>query len=627
MSEIDNINFLRNRFKNIYDRFKNYDKEIENIFFEDTISQDPTLLVYKNSNYLSLHSRYSPLDEAETILNEYKNEIEKNDYIVFYGIGFGYIVEMFDKLYPNKKFAIYEPIEELFYLCMCNKNICYKNLDCIGTGNQVADMEKFLDKVFEEDERKVFFVWLPAHSRIFNEEYKNFKELLSSYIKNKRVNLYGFKLYQEKWLENSVHNFECNLNTPDIFWACKDYFKGKTAVIAAAGPSIEFDIENLKMIQKNNMAVIFAIGSGLKVLLKNGIKPDAVISYDPNPANYNSVFKEVTEEIPLIYGTSINLDILENYDALKFHFVVNRDTVSPYYLKDKEDMYIVSDAPSVATVAVEVLAKLGFSRIIFAGQNLAFYNEKLYPQDMYKEKNELYKVPKDLIIVKDVYGREVRTTVAFDFARRQIETYIQIFKDIEFINSTKGGAYIAGVPFMNMEDIISQKLEKNNVCVNFEEFLEEHYDTEYMKNQKNLMDNSKNQYKVLTNTIFECLKKIKSLARNKNIVQLDNTYIKLNQIYTEIWQNDYFNIYIKPMNEVAYTYFDNNMPNITKDKNYITKAEKVINEFNRFFKICENSEKNKINYLYKNIDRVIEENSGEFRGGYKLTEYEICLKG
>ena len=129
------------------------------------------------------------------------------------------------------------------------------------------------------------------------------------------------------------------------------------------------------------------------------------------------------------------------------------------------------------------------------------------------------------------------------------------------------------------------------------------------------------------NTIQEFLKKVKILARNRNISQLDGTYVKINQIYRELQQNDYFNVYIKPANEVSYTYFNDNLPKITKEKNYITKAEKVINEFNRFLKLCENSEKTKINDLYKHMNKIIEENSGDLRGGYRLEEYEIYLKG
>ncbi len=43
-----------------------------------------------------LHSKYNPIREGETIVNQYSN-IEDNTTIIFYGVGLGYHIDLFLK--------------------------------------------------------------------------------------------------------------------------------------------------------------------------------------------------------------------------------------------------------------------------------------------------------------------------------------------------------------------------------------------------------------------------------------------------------------------------------------------------------------------------------------------------
>src|SRR5690606_2967005 len=106
-----------------------------------------------------------------------------------------------------------------------------------------------------------------------------------------------------RWILNSMKNFKEVLSTPNILLEKRGAFKDKPAILVAAGPSLNEEIENIRYIKENGLAYIFSVGSAINTLMHHNIYPHAATTYDPTVKN-QIVFEKVKEkeiiEIPMI---------------------------------------------------------------------------------------------------------------------------------------------------------------------------------------------------------------------------------------------------------------------------------------------------------------------------------------
>ncbi len=245
----------------------------------------------------------------------------------------------------------------------------------------------------------------------------------------------------------------------------KKFFKNKPVILVSAGPSLDEDLENLRIIKEQGLAYIFAVGSAAKVLILNNIFPDAMCTYDPQPHNH-TVFKEIYEQgitdIPMIYGTTVGFETLQFYQGPKLYFVTSQDHITPQF--HKEQIPVISDAPTIALIMLQIFHALEVKQVYLVGQNLAFKKNKYYSEEIKRydyEKKELTNslIQKlDLINsfeVKDVHGGKVMTNDSLNRMRLDIEKYID-FVNMSVINTTNGGAAIKGANFKPLQQIIEE---------------------------------------------------------------------------------------------------------------------------------------------------------------------------
>lgn len=613
---IDNTNFLRNKFRNIYDAFNDYrPKEYEDkIEMINSVNECPTLMLKKDDDFICIHSRYNPIEEAELIIKEYEAVMQNYKHILFVGVGLGYIIEAFTKLYSNKEFSIYEPIEDTFNKYISLKKIENKNLTNLCVGQNKEEIAQFLNNVLQQTEKGLLFLYLPSYKRLFPKEYDFFSGELNLAVKRKRALLATNASFQKNWISNSIYNFKTTLNTPDIFIENPDRFKGKTGIIVAAGPSLDFEIENLKYIKQNNMAFIFSVSSATNAMIKNNIEPHAVLSYDPGQGNMIGVFRKIIDEnddkFPLIFGTSIYSDIVKEYRGPMAHMITEQDTISQYYLQntDGKKFEKVNDAPSIAVLALELLYKLGCSKIILVGQNLSYYKGQNYSANMDKERNINIDLNSNSIIkLKDVYGNEVESSITYISAKEQMEAYIKIFnKKIEIINTTKYGAAIEGTTFKNLDEIIEEDLKKDDIDVNFYHQKNTDYDIEYLKSKQEAMNKNYKEYNSIIKDIESTLYKMTTVVRNNNFKQLEHSYSSLNTLYNKLTENDFFTVFVYPVVRVSWQYFSDKIKDISPRTSQLKRADIIINEYRRFIFVCKKAIKETVEDLYKHLNETID---------------------
>ena len=592
---IDNINILKSAYPNLWNRLKSLEDAMNtsSINIEETRRGDKTIWIEKDGKKLYLHSKYNPIREAEAIIAEYE-EIDSDTTVIFYGTGLGYHIDLFLQKYPDVDYYIYEPIPELLYTYLSHNSLrklpSLKMKDLILADNEI-EARKFFNQLIDRASGKYIHVVLSSHKNIFPKEYERFLESFKGTLKDKKSHIGVNLAFQERWILNSMKNFKEVLNTPNILLEKKGKFQGKPAIIVAAGPSLNEEIENLRCIKEKGLAYIFSVGSAINTLLYHDIYPDAATTYDPSARN-QIVFEKVKEkdiaDIPMIFGSSVGYETLIDYPGKKYHMITSQDTVSNYYLKNKDEdsICIVHDAPSIAVVTVQLLYELGFNPIILVGQNLAYKGKKRHSEGVHYSKDVTDDEMEKGIWVKDVYGNEVLTNDGFNRMRQQMEYYIKTLPNIKVINTTKGGAHIEGTSFMELKRVIDEYLKETVVEKDWLEGNKTQYDKEYLRLQSEKMDRAYKRAYKLMDEYYDILNTIERLIRNQNFNQVEKTYVKLDKALRKIERNDFFITFVLPMNRVHYKVLAGRIYDLNEIKNPIEKGMKIVDSFKKFMDVC-----------------------------------------
>lgn len=591
---VDNIPLIKSSNPKLWDEIKQYensDSKSSIFLTENTGIGSKTLYFQKDRKKIYLHSKYNPVREAETIVQSYDN-IKNNSGVIFYGTGLGYHIEIILSRFPNIGYYIYEPDMEILYNFLSSVNLArFRNARLMGISTGLRNLGNEIGKFIDLYKERLIVIDLPSHRQIFPQLNIDFNKRLAEIIKGKRKALatdYGF---QKRWIINCMENFGTVLKTPNIILNKKGRFRNVPAVLVSAGPSLNDDIENIRYIKENKLAYIISVGSAINTLLYHNIYPDAVTSYDPKVDN-QKVFAKVSEagitEIPMIFGTSIGYETLNQYPGKKYHMITSQDTVASYYLKSEnfEVLDIVRDAPSIAVLTLQLLYYMGFSPVILAGQNFAFRGEKRHSEGVYYSKEVTDSEIEKGLTVKDVYGNEILTNEVFNSMRLQMERFIKMTSGIEVINTTRGGAKIEGTEFIELDKLIEDRLREKVVEENWLEMDETRYDAEYLYDRMKTMNKEYEEAKRITKNYKSVLEKIRKLMKTRNLQELERTYVKLDEQLNKIEKNDFYRTFILPMNRVEYKLLTDNIDDFNKEKDPFRKAERVLKAFGDFITIC-----------------------------------------
>lgn len=589
MMLVDNITFLRQRFPNVREKLKKFDGQpLEQIKIVDSKVGLPTIQVTNEKKSIFLHSKYDPVKEAERFIKQFE-DVESYKHILFYGIGFGYHIEKFLEMYPEVSFSIYEPSEEVMYAfletILLKKSIIQK-AQFLEVQSLETDLQIFLKNVLATIDGNVLIVTLPSYENGFKEECTKFYEQFKELTRNHHSNVLTDFSYEKRWVINSMLNFKYILDTPNILHDVdKEKFKDKPAIMVAAGPSLSEEVENLRYIKEHKLAYIFSLGSAINALIEYDIYPDAICTYDPTEKNklvFEKLVQKNIDTIPMIFGSSIGFEVLQDYKGPKIHMITTQDTVSPHYLKiEGEEVQGVYDAPSISAVILQLLYALDCSPIILVGQNLGFKDNRRYSKGIeYKHvsSNISNQEITDAIEVESVDGNKILTKEVFNKYRFQLEAYIRRFPSKTIINSTKGGAKIQGTIFKSLETVMNDfdTTIDDNVFKG-----ENQYDLNFLKKQHTIMKDSFNDFLLYFKNTRYSLSEMNVLSKGFNINILEKQFDKFDQQFAQLIDNNFYRAFVRPMIRVEFNFLQKQVKEIRKETNVIKKSKKVIDSFGK----------------------------------------------
>lgn len=481
-TDIYNLNkqIIGEKYPYLIDNLDTQNKEDIQIDIINAKDGNRSMLLKKDERQVYINSKYKPLDEAKRWIESIN--VKKNSIIVVFGLGLGYRLKEIHKRLSNEgMLIIIEPNKSIF------ENVL-KQIDLTDLLNKnnvyliVGEEEKgYKDKLWQlinwANVRNVIMSNIPNYDKLFNKEHHDFVKIINDLLFIRRSENDTYYHSNKRWTINFFENIPYilqSINSKELF----KQFEEKPAIIVSAGPSLNKNVRLLKEIK--DKAVIICVGTALRTLLKEDIKPDLVIMIEGFPSGKRILQGINYDDIPLLYKTLVYPDVIQDHNGTKIVFS-NTDI----YAGENFNRYVsdIGDIPgggSVAHNAFNLAKSMGANPIILIGQDLAYSNGKTHADGTVYQNNKIDNKINKLIKVKDIEGKEV-------FSKPEWYVFLKWFeKEIEnddsqkiYIDATEGGAKIEGTKVMSLRDVIDEycrediaTTEKINTIINDAKLLE-----------------------------------------------------------------------------------------------------------------------------------------------------------
>jgi len=245
----------------------------------------------------------------------------------------------------------------------------------------------------------------------------------------------------------------------------KKAFQNVPAVICGAGPSLQEELETLRTLE--DKALLFAGGSAIAALSRQGILPHFGVAIDPNHEEVHRFQQSVAFETPLLYTNRLHPDVFATINGPRGYIHAKTGGPLEAWWEEKRGIEPLPlaggfdiEALSVTTTALELAVTMGCSPIILVGVDLAYTKGALYASGIVEnptleldEKKQDMRVSERLLKRKDREGKEVYTLVKWVMESDAIARFAKKNRSVTFINATAGGIGFAGLPFTSLASL------------------------------------------------------------------------------------------------------------------------------------------------------------------------------
>lgn len=430
---------------------------LDNIQSVPTKDGNKAIIIQDKSKEYRLNSSYRPKDEANKWADAYKIT-DINTVINMFGLGNGVFVQaLMSRMNDSSFLLIYEPSFDIFDHTLRNYDI----RDIISHERVFLFVEDVNSDEFRRVSNAVTNITNlnsqiqcvhPRYDEIFTESAIKFYRSLKDSYTTEVINTNTIIKLGQRYIDNVFLNLRFLRDSSSIVELKNVIDNNIPAIIVAAGPSVEENIEELK--RAKGKAVIFAVDTILKYLLVSGVEPDFVISIDPNKSKEHFI-SETPITIPLITYMESNYDILSIHKGKKI-FCIQNDFVEDIYRNVNKTPPHIHSSGSVALVAFSICIELGFNEIILVGQDLAYRNNRTHAgrasQIEFNEETD--------VEVEGISGELVRSRYDWNEFIKRYEDIITLHPEILVIDAKQQGAKIKGTKVMDLGMAIGQYCNK-----------------------------------------------------------------------------------------------------------------------------------------------------------------------
>lgn len=427
------------------------------------------IIAYKG---VLLHSNEDPLRETKAIWHKtVTNNLQNNDIQVVYGLGLGYL---FKRAYvsANSRVIVYEPYLDILRFVFENvalaAEISDERVHFANTNDEVIHF--FDEKYLPGDKLEVLF--LPSYLNLPGQDLLEFSNRIYKKLKDVNIDQNTAFLNSKQTVENFISRIDVldNFKPVDVLEGSAE---GKTALVLAAGPSLNQDIELIKA--NKDKFITIAILPIIPYLLENGIEPDFVTVVDSSKQLFKiEAYKDQLSNINMVMESRADVDMNSLQTKSKFLYFSLVDKLSEQVIASLADTKF-AERPAVASVSIlayELAKILGCKKVVFAGLDLAFIDDRIYAHSYVRPVsagNDLMTLECEkglfsvrTISVKSADGNEVTTREDYLLFIREFAKLAEQRPDIELINTSLKGAYVEGMtyaPFVEVLEGVKESAE------------------------------------------------------------------------------------------------------------------------------------------------------------------------
>lgn len=567
-----------------------------------TKNNEPNLRIIQEDNSYFLHSRYNARDEARKWIQQNSELLCSNQHLLLFGLGLGYFTEEFLATTTATDIYIVEPSIGVFRELLSKKDIrpflADPRIRMFAVGDNEVLTLQVAGTISTQITGSFSCIYPPIYKRLYPLILEDLESKIRDLLLSQASNIQTAHVYQSTWLKNTFNNLTFLLENPSI-GSLGNVLEGKNirAIIVGSGPSLKKDIHYLH--QLKDKCLIIAAGSSIQALLHYGITPHFVVAIDGSLANYE-VFKNVSnKDVPLIFGTQINNNILQEYVGKLFSLKFTNDTVIEYLIDSENKIPAFYSTSTVTGTAIQIAAYFGITEIILMGQDLSYSDDEYYAPGV----NHVSEERKALVITKanewveNVEGGKNRTIGSMQVLLKDIQVLVAIMslEGVSFINTSKKGAVIKGTKWVSMDDLAPQLLQLPTFDLDVLSRIpsissEDKFSrtNEVIKKLEQLTNKIEKMERKISKFI-EWFEKLEKAIRLNNKVQTDRALTEVNKIWNWITKQELFTIFYSYALEQHLNVYKRFIPQIVetidsyeKGKLIITHLGNLIYQFKKF---------------------------------------------
>lgn len=179
----------------------------------------------------------------------------------------------------------------------------------------------------------------------------------------------------ETWAALAVENLPHLVATPSAS-VLFDAFRGVPAVVAAAGPSLDRQLETLR--RERHRVLLVAIGQALPALRRAGVEPDLVHVVESKDVSQQLLREGGSEALHLVVPPSVHPRLFELPVQARFVGYPQPNGLACWLAAAGGERQWLPGGATVAQSAVHLAARLGANPILLVGQDLAFTGGRVY---------------------------------------------------------------------------------------------------------------------------------------------------------------------------------------------------------------------------------------------------------
>lgn len=583
-------------------------------------------IVYKKTH---LHNRQNPLAEAKEIFSMAENTPVTIHFV--YGLGLGYLFQV-ASANSLGTVILYEPdlniLKIAFSLVDFSNDILKNN---IFITDNITLAEEYIYQKSNVKNTPLLLTTI-AYREMSPEKFNEMVEELQRSVGSYSLDL---KYTQQKFYPITrmvVQNIPNLIKEPPLS-SIKDFYKGETAVVVSAGPTLDRDIEIIKKYRNN--IVLIVVGTAMKTIAKHGITPDFLCVIE----TYDS-----SKQLEGLDLSNVNFvtEPYSNINLRKFKFkqiyshISNNMPVNSIWSKiiDEDTSEYISKG-TVSYTALNIARILGCSDIIMVGQDLAYIEGQCYSKDSaykdlecrfnkdtnkweitakdfdrfvaslsnYKDKEKQIEAAKrrlknlnsSLYYVKSIKGEQIPTESVYAAFIKPLTEFTKLFNDRKYINSSLVGAQIDGYENLPLEDALknSKPIANREITSNYKfdiDNIKQKLEQEVslldkilidVRNGQNAVKSLNNDFKRYKNATVEVLKGLKkvssiflqlSTSNSNTIFDYITSKERIDLDYTMKMSRNFDHKNMTMIIEKFSTYFDNSEKSIELIKTRINKS-------------------------------------------------------